>query len=54
MSEYRSYKYQGYTIRINPDTGRWEIVWEDTVTPVDFPRAADAEQWIDDQMPLNR
>jgi hypothetical protein len=54
VSEYRSYEYQGYTIRNNPDTGRWEILWEDTVTPIDFPRAADAEQWIDDQMPLNR
>ena len=54
MSGYQSYEYQGYTIRNNPDNGRWEILWKDTVKPVDFPRTADAEQWIDDQMPLNR
>jgi len=54
VSEYQSYQYEGYTIRNNPDTGRWEILWQERVQPVDFPRAADAEQWIDDQMPLNR
>jgi len=54
VSEYQGYEYQGYTIRNNPDTGRWEILWKERVQPVDFPRAADAEQWIDDQMPLNR
>ncbi len=54
MREYQDYEYQGYTIRNNLQTGRWEILWMDTVKPVDFPRAADAEQWIDDQMPLNR
>jgi hypothetical protein len=54
VSEYRSYEYEGYTIRNNPDTGRWEILWKERVQSVDFPRAADAEQWIDDQMPLNR
>ena len=31
-----------YTIRNNPETGRWEILWKDTVKPVDFPRAAAA------------
>jgi hypothetical protein len=54
VSEYQSYQYEGYTIRNNPDTDRWEILWQELVQPVDFPRAADAEQWIDDQMPLNR
>ncbi|HTQ23667.1 MAG TPA: hypothetical protein VMI09_03160 [Candidatus Binataceae bacterium] len=54
MSEYPSYDYQGYTVRKNPATGRWEILWKDTVEAMDFPRSADAEQWIDDQMPLNR
>jgi hypothetical protein len=54
VNENRSYEYQGYTITKNPDTDRWEILWKARVQPVDFPRAADAEQWIDDQMPLNR
>jgi hypothetical protein len=54
VSEHPSYEYLGYTIRNNPETGRWEILWKYTVKPVDFPRAADAEQWIDDEMPLNR
>lgn len=54
MSEYQSHEYQDYTIRNNPHTGRWKILWKATVKPVDFQRAADAEQWIDDQMPLNR
>ena len=54
MSECRSYEYEGYTIRSNPDTGRWEVLWKERVQSVDFPRATDAEQWIDDQMPLNR
>jgi hypothetical protein len=54
VGEYRSYEYEGYTIRNNPDTGRWEILWKERVQSIDFPRAADAEQWIDDQLPLNR
>lgn len=47
-------EYQGYTIRLNLETGRWEIFWKETRQPVDFAREADAEQWIDDLMPLNR
>jgi hypothetical protein len=54
VSEHQSYEYQGYTIRNNPETGRWEILWKDVVKPIDFSRAADAEQWIDDEVPLNR
>jgi hypothetical protein len=54
VSEYQGYEYQGYTVRKNPASGRWEVLWKDTVEPIDFPRPADAEQWIDDQMPLNR
>lgn len=47
-------EYQGYIIRRNPQTGRWEIFWEGRKQNGDFAREADAEQWIDDQMPLNR
>lgn len=47
-------EYQGYDIRQNPDTGRWEIYWQDKKLEVDFAREADAEEWIDDQFPLNR
>lgn len=46
-------EYQGYTIKLNPETGRWEIFWKEK-QPADFTREADAEQWIDDLMPLNR
>ena len=54
MSEHQSYKYQGYTVRINPETRRWEVLWKERVQAIDFTREADAEQWIDDLMPLNR
>ncbi len=47
-------EYQGYTIKQNPITGRWEIFWKDKKQDVDFAREAEAEEWIDDQMPLNR
>ncbi len=47
-------EYQGYTIKLNPETGRWEIFWKEKKQPADFTREADAEQWIDDLMPLNR
>lgn len=47
-------EYQGYTIRQNPETGRWEVFWRDKKQTVDFAREADAEEWIDDQFPLNR
>jgi hypothetical protein len=47
-------EYQGYTIRQNPETGRWEVFWRDKKQAVDFAREADAEEWIDEQFPLNR
>jgi hypothetical protein len=47
-------EYQGYVIRQNPDTGRWEVLWKDEKLDVDFAREAEAEEWIDDQIPLNR
>jgi hypothetical protein len=48
------YEYQGHTFKNNPHAGRWEIIWNDIVNPVDSLRPADAEQWIDDVVPLNR
>jgi hypothetical protein len=47
-------EYEGYIIKQNPETGRWEIFWQDKKQDGDFEREADAEQWIDDQMPMNR
>lgn len=47
-------EYQGYTIKLNLESGRWEIFWQDKKQPGDFAREADAEQWIDDLLPLNR
>ena len=47
-------EYQGYIIKLNPETGRREIFWEERKQLVDFAREADAEQWINDLMPFNR
>ena len=44
----------GYTIRRNPATGRWEVYWNEKKIELDFATEADAEEWIDDQIPLNR
>ncbi len=44
----------GYTIRRNAASGRWEVFWKDKKINQDFASQADAEEWIDDQMPLNR
>ena len=44
----------GYTIRQNQKTQRWEVFWQDQKQEGDFARRADAEEWIDDLMPLNR
>jgi hypothetical protein len=44
----------GYTIRRNAATGRWEVFWKDKKITEDFASQAEAEEWIDDQMPLNR
>ena len=54
MSDERTYVYEGYTIRFNSRTERWEVWWQDRVQAADFLRGADAEQWIDDMIPLNR
>ena len=44
----------GYTIRLNQETQRWEVFWQDQKQEGDFERRADAEEWIDELMPLNR
>jgi hypothetical protein len=54
MNEDRSYEYEGYTIRFNSKTQRWEVLWQGRLQAANFDRSADAEQWIDDLMPLNR
>lgn len=47
-------EYQGYTIERNPGTGKWEISWKGKKIEGEYERQADAEEWIDDQFPLNR
>ncbi len=48
-------EYQGYAIKLNAQTGKWEIFWkEKKVAAEDFAREADAQDWIDDQIPLYR
>jgi hypothetical protein len=44
----------GYLIRRNPATGRWGIYWNGKKQEPDFATEAGAEEWIDDQIPLNR
>jgi hypothetical protein len=46
--------YYGYTVKQNPQTSRWEIFWKGKKQELDFACEADAKQWIDDQIPLNR
>jgi len=46
--------YHGYLIKENPDTANWEVFWKDKKVAADFKREADAEEWIDDQLPLYR
>jgi len=48
------HEYQGYSIKQNSGTGRWEIFWRERKQKVDFARVADAEEWIDDQIPSHR
>ena len=46
--------YNGYLIKQNPDTKKWEIFWKEKKVAADFTRQADAEEYIDDLMPMNR
>jgi hypothetical protein len=47
-------EYQGYEIKLNPETGRFEVFWKGKKQEADFAREADAEEWIDDLFPSNR
>jgi hypothetical protein len=47
-------EYQGYEIRQNPETKRYEVFWKGKKHDTDFARVADAEEWIDDLFPSNR
>jgi hypothetical protein len=47
-------EYYGYVIRENPESRRWEIFWNEKKQEVDFAQRFQAEEWIDEQIPLNR
>ena len=47
-------EYEGYLIKQNADDGKWEIFWREKKVAGNFAREVDAEDWIDDQIPLNR
>jgi len=44
----------GYLIKQNSTDGKWEIFWKDKKVAADFARESDAEEWIEDQVPLYR
>ena len=46
--------YYGYAVRRNAETGRWNVYWKDKPIDQDFASQAEAEEWIDEQIPLNR
>jgi len=46
--------YYGYTVKQNAETGRWSVYWKDKLIDEDFASQAEAEEWIDEQIPLNR
>ena len=47
-------EYQGYEIKHNDETGKWEIFWKGRKLEGEFNRVADAEEWLDDQFPSHR
>jgi hypothetical protein len=48
-------EYQGYEIKLNSETGRFEVFWKGKRSgDADFAREADAEEYIDDLFPSNR
>ncbi|MGO9450975.1 MAG: hypothetical protein ACLQDV_08005 [Candidatus Binataceae bacterium] len=47
-------EYQGYEVRQNRETGKWEIFWKEKKLEGEFLRQAEAEEWIDDQFPSHR
>ena len=44
----------GYAIRQNEQTGRWEVFWREEKQAGEFVTRAQAEEWIEDLIPLNR
>jgi hypothetical protein len=46
--------YHGYLIKQNLQDQKWEVFWKDKKVAGDFKRLVDAEEWIDDQLPLYR
>ncbi len=46
--------YQGYTIKLNGESGRFEIFWREKKQTVNFAREVEAEDWIDDLVPSHR
>jgi hypothetical protein len=46
--------YNGYLIKQNPDTGKWDVFWKEKKVASDFARQADAEEYLDDLLPMNR
>ena len=44
----------GYAIRLNQQTQRWKVFWRDQKQEGDFASRMDAEEWIDELIPLNR
>jgi len=46
--------HYGYTVEQCPVTGRWNVFWGDKPMEEDFATQAAAEEWIDEQIQLNR
>ena len=46
--------YNGYLIKQNPDSKKWEVFWKEKKVAADFAREVDAEEYIDDLLPMNR
>jgi len=44
----------GYLIKQNPDDEKWEIFWKEKKVASGFTREVEAEEWIEDQVPLYR
>jgi hypothetical protein len=36
------------------EIGKWSVYWKDKPVEEDFASQAEAEEWIDEQIPLNR
>jgi hypothetical protein len=46
--------YNGYLIKQDPDSKKWEVFWKEKRVAGDFAREADAEEYLDDLLPSNR